>query len=83
MEVIFADFKALANREQRAFGESRSHRLVMAEMERELRRRSEARGPTPEGEPCAAATSPPGQLRNRVGARARGRHAAGCRRGEP
>lgn len=35
MEVVFADFRALANREQRRFGEFRTRRLVMAEVQRE------------------------------------------------
>lgn len=34
MEIILADFKALANREQRKFGEFRTRRLVLQEMAR-------------------------------------------------
>ena len=46
MEIILADFKALANREQREFGEFRTRRLVLAEMEAELPRRGEQVGTT-------------------------------------
>lgn len=36
MELVLDDFKALANQEQRQFKEFRTHRLVLAEMEKEL-----------------------------------------------
>lgn len=36
MELVLDDFKALANQEQREFKEYRTHRLVLAEMEKEL-----------------------------------------------
>jgi len=50
MEVILEDFKALSNREQRQFGEFRTRRLVLAEIERELSDRREKKDdPTGEG----------------------------------
>lgn len=65
MEIILADYKALANREQRVFGEFRSHRLVMAEMERELPHLGDARGPTPGGEPPQPRLPAPGSPKPR------------------
>lgn len=60
MEVIFADFKALASHEQREFGEFRTRRLVLAEMEAELHRRGEHVDSTTSDEPQPALR--PGQL---------------------
>ena len=36
MEAILGDFRALAHREERAYGEFRTRRLVLAEVKREL-----------------------------------------------
>ncbi len=70
MEVILADFKALANREQRQFGEFRTRRLVLAEMEAELPHRSAAPVGLPDTDPVdngrASATS--GELASGPGA---------------
>jgi hypothetical protein len=41
MEIILEDFKALSNREHRQFGEFRTRRLVLAEMDLELSDRRE------------------------------------------
>lgn len=47
MEIVLDDFKALANQEQREFGEFRTRRLVLAAMHSELTRRGVTRGSTP------------------------------------
>jgi hypothetical protein len=59
MEIILEDFKALSNRERRQFGEFRTRRLVLAEMERELTDRREKKG-DPTGEERARPDPGPG-----------------------
>ena len=79
MEIILADFKALANREQRTFKEYRTRRLVLAEMETELSYGGVQGSSTPIWRTSAATPSRPRRC-DAAPTLARRRRAARCAR---